>query len=627
VPRRYTPEVVARHVAAMERLRDEALSVERALADDIERAHPAWRASARNLAHYLALRNRDLRDLQRELSALGFSSLGRAEAHTLASIDAVLAALTRIGGGPAEPLLDLPVDFQGGPAQLVEHTRALLGPRPKERATHVMVTMPSEAADDPALVRALVEAGMDCARINAAHDGPEVWERTAAHTRHAALSLGRPCRVLVDVPGPKLRTATFPEGPRVLHLKPVRGLRGEVVAPCRVLAWTEGAAPLEGLPPHDARLPLAGRGLGATQPGDFVSFRDLRGRRRTCGIVAAGPGWRLVHLFDSVWIETGQPVRLLRGDARLFEARVGDLPPVEAPLALRRGDALWVVPESVPAREACDDGPARVGCTLDAVFRDARAGEPIHFDDGKIAGVIRAVVPSGPGAPRLEVEITATAPGGGKLAGDKGINLPRTRFALPALTPYDVEVLGHAARFADLVGMSFVHEPDDVIELEERLEALGRPDMGIVLKIETARAFQNLPRLILTGLRSPPVGVMVARGDLGVELGFERLAEVQEEILWLCEAAHVPVIWATQVLESLAKRGQPSRAEVTDAAMGARAECVMLNKGPYVLEAVRFLDDVLRRMQDHQQKKFSRLRRLSVCGLASEALRALPAGS
>src|SRR6188768_2276003 len=121
--------------------------------------------------------------------------------------------------------------------------------------------------------------------------------------------------------------------------------------------------------------------------------------------------------------------------------------------------------------------------------------------------------------------------------------------------------------------------------------------MGIVLKIETARAFQNLPRLILTGMRSPPVGVMVARGDLGVELGFERLAEIQEEILWLCEAAHIPVIWATQVLEQFVKEGIPSRAEITDAAMSERAECVMLNKGPFLGQAVTILDDVLTWMQ------------------------------
>jgi len=95
-----------------------------------------------------------------------------------------------------------------------------------------------------------------------------------------------------------------------------------------------------------------------------------------------------------------------------------------------------------------------------------------------------------------------------------------------------------------------------------------------------------------------------------VECGFERLAEVQEEILWICEAAHVPVIWATQVLETLAKEGIPSRAEITDAAMGDRAECVMLNKGPHVVSAVRVLDDILGRMQSHQFKKRPMLREL-----------------
>jgi pyruvate kinase len=103
---------------------------------------------------------------------------------------------------------------------------------------------------------------------------------------------------------------------------------------------------------------------------------------------------------------------------------------------------------------------------------------------------------------------------------------------------------------------------------------------------------------------------MIARGDLAIECGWERMAEVQEQILWICEAAHMPVIWATQVLESLAKNGLPSRAEITDAAMGERAECVMLNKGPYILNAVRVLDDILQRMENHQSKKRSMLRHL-----------------
>ena len=138
-----------------------------------------------------------------------------------------------------------------------------------------------------------------------------------------------------------------------------------------------------------------------------------------------------------------------------------------------------------------------------------------------------------------------------------------------------------------------------------------------MLKIENRQAFESLPALLLASLRGSASGVMIARGDLAVELGWERLAEVQEEILWMCEAAHLPVVWATQVLETLAKTGLPSRAEITDAAMAVRAECVMLNKGPHILEAVRVLRDILDRMRDHQMKKRPMLRRLQ---LAVDAL-------
>ena len=100
---------------------------------------------------------------------------------------------------------------------------------------------------------------------------------------------------------------------------------------------------------------------------------------------------------------------------------------------------------------------------------------------------------------------------------------------------------------------------------------------------------------------------MIARGDLAGECGYDRLAELQEEILWLCEAAHLPVIWATQVL---ARPGRPARAEITDVPMGVRAECVMLNKGPYILDAVATLADILDRMTGHHDKRNSLLRPL-----------------
>jgi len=210
------------------------------------------------------------------------------------------------------------------------------------------------------------------------------------------------------------------------------------------------------------------------------------------------------------------------------------------------------------------------------------------------------------------VEVEQAGMTGTKLRSDKGINLPDTQLRTPSLTTDDHANLPFIARHADLVGYSFVRKPSDVEQLQEELRRLGREDMGIILKIETKETFDNLPEIFLTAMRSPHVGVMIARGDLAVEIGFERIAEVQEELLWLCEAAHLPGIWATQVLEKLAKKGQASRAEITDAAMSGRAECVMLNKGPYIVKAVDTLADILTRMQAHQVKRKASLRPLNV---------------
>jgi pyruvate kinase len=99
---------------------------------------------------------------------------------------------------------------------------------------------------------------------------------------------------------------------------------------------------------------------------------------------------------------------------------------------------------------------------------------------------------------------------------------------------------------------------------------------------------------------------------LAVEIGFERMSEIQEEILWICESAHVPVIWATQVLESLNKSGIATRSEVTDAAHAALAECVMINKGSHTLQVIETLKDILMRSGGHHFKKTYSMRSLSI---------------
>lgn len=444
--------------------------------------------SARNLAYYLTLRRRDLRQLQAALRPWGLSSLGRVEAQVIQNLDAVIATLAMLSRAdpenyPPHPQMDA---FTQGARLLEAETVTVFGPAPAHRRVRMMVTLPSEAADDPALVRSMLEHGMNVARINCAHDGPEEWGRMIAHLRAAEVKTGLSCKVAMDLGGPKCRTADL------------------------------------------------------MQPAKH---------------------------------------RVRRGDTVLLTAE----PPVES--------AHY---------------PVQVRCTLPEAFDAVQVGAPVWFDDGKIGFVVREHLPQG-----LLLEVTHTSQKGGKIKADKGINFPGTFLDLSPLTDKDLQDLDFVVPHADIVNYSFVQKADDVRLLQQEMNKRQADHIpALVAKIETAKAVENLPELIITASGQQPFGVMIARGDLAVEIGFERMAEMQEEILWVCEAAHVPVIWATQVLETLAKEGRPSRAEMTDAAMAERAECVMLNKGPYILEAMTILDSVLRRMQAHQSKKVAQLRAL-----------------
>ena len=443
--------------------------------------------SAANLAAYLALRHHDLRPLQQELMPLGLSSLGRLEGRVRANLAAVAAALASLAAAPPRPWPDRQAFFQGQ-ALLDRATDGVFGPSPAARRARILVTCPSEAATDPAVMESIVAAGADAIRINCAHDDADIWSGMIARLRAAERGRGRRLKVLMDLGGPKVRTGSV------------------------------------SLPPNRKRL-RAGDQLLLVRPGGLAN----------------GPG---------------------------FEAECAE------PAALDR----------------------------------LAPGEPVLIDDGKMRGVVERCGPAG-----VVIHLARTPPDGAKLKPEKGLNFPESNLALPALGAQDLADLDFAAAHADLIGYSFVQSGDDVALLQEELRR-RRPDdwqsLGVVAKIETPRAVRNLPEIMVRSAGRQPLAVMIARGDLAVELGFVRLAEMQEEIMWLCEAAHVPVIWATQVLESLIRKGLPSRGEMTDAAMAARAECVMLNKGPYVGEAVQALDSILVRMSEHQSKKTPRLRAL-----------------
>ena len=583
--------------------------VERATPTDdvLDEVHEVHRASVENLAHFVALRSRDLRVLQDDLAALGLSSLGRSEAHVLATIDAVSTALRALEGSPAEHPTEPLTGFSTGPRLLARKAEALLGPEPTGRATRIMVTLPGEAAHQPELIERFAQVGMDVARINCAHDQEDTWRLLAAHVRTAAQRNGREIRILMDLAGPKLRTGPMVPGPAVIRLKPRRDLFGRVLAPARAfLVAIDDTAERAGQMPT---IPVPRPFLDALRPGTTVRLRDARDSGRTL-VVVDGPdalGAVMVETMRTTYLTEGL---VLAGDHPVVpEGAIGPVPPTPGFVVLAIDDRVSLVGAGVPG-EMLAPGWARVGCTLPAAVLALRPGHRVYFDDGTFGGVVEHLDVPDAGPAVASVVITQAPPGGGKLRAEKGINLPDTDVPVAALTAKDLVDLDTVIELADMVALSFVRHPDDVALLLTALGAAGDAHLGIVLKIETVQGFRALPDLLHIAMRRERVGVMIARGDLAVEAGYERLAEVQEEILWLCEAAHLPVIWATEVLDRLARTGRPSRSEITDAAMSERAECVMLNKGPHVVEAILTLDNILHRMSEHQHKKRPLLRPL-----------------
>lgn len=444
---------------------------------------PEFHGSARNLADYLAFRRGDLAPFQPRLTALGLSSMSRAEAHVRPSLDAVLAALALIGEETSaqERVIDFPPTeiFAAGPARLKARRDALFGAC-GENGTRIMVTLPAQAVETD-LTPQIIAAGADCLRIDCGVDTPEIWEALAAE------AAGR--KIQFDLVGPEIRILDVQiDAPR-LH-----------------------------------------------QGGLFYISKSLT---------------------------VGKARRKLRA------------------------------PE--------------VTLTHREVFASLTAGAEIRIENGKLRALVVEVEDD-----RVLCEVQMLRPKGMRLKPGRRVTLPRADLEIPAVTQHDLEALPIAMRHADIIGFGFVQTRDDVGTLIKAMEieakVINRADLpAIMLRIETPKALQNLPELIVAAGGRVPVGVMIARADLADEFGFERLSEIQDELLWLCDAAEVPVVWAPQVLEGMLGDGLVLQSETADAALGQRAECVMLEKGPHILGTVKYLRALLTRLDRYQTKHSPRL--------------------
>ena len=179
--------------------------------------------------------------------------------------------------------------------------------------------------------------------------------------------------------------------------------------------------------------------------------------------------------------------------------------------------------------------PAVISCTYPEALDQVKVGHRIFIDDGKIEAVVRLSNDD-----YLELEIISPKGTIARIKSNKGINFPDSSLKMPALTSDDIRNLGFVVAHADMVGLSFVHRPEDLYDLREILSKLGRPNLGIVAKIETADSIHNLAKILIAGLELPKFAILIARGDLVVEVGFENLAFVQEDILCSCESSTYP---------------------------------------------------------------------------------------
>lgn len=626
-------------------------------------------ASLDNLLAYLALRRHNLEDLQMELAEKGLSSLGRLEGQVLVTIEQVLKHFKQQSHFDTrnETFSGLKkINHQESRNVTTKRSRLLLGRPRKGRSTRIMVTLDLESIHQPHMLEELLVHGMDIARINCAHDTPREWKMLIDAIRHAeerliqrGQGIGRRCRIVMDLAGPKIRTSSTGVEirplkiavPKDIHGRTVRMIEGFLDSEAR---FTEKIS-LTGVPPSFViSIKKGSEELPNLDIGERLSFYDSRGRHRTLTILERiSPKRVKIGLERTAYIQEGivlysqkykensntdprnrkkdrthsafdttgglvgpnlNPVQDESHNSHINEQNgmdinslliIGCVSPQPTDVLVKAGDTVLLRKKkailgsySFQFSKYIKHIAGEISCNLPEVLNSVEVGHRVYIDDGKISAIIRSATEE-----HFELEIMSPSDTTTKIKPEKGLNFPDSNLNMPALTSKDIDNLEFVVNNATAVGLSFVHSSNDIMMLHKALLNIEKADFGIIAKIETSAAIKNLAKILLAGLDLPNFGILIARGDLAVEMGFENLPAIQEDILCMCEAAHIPVILATQVLETMAKSGLPTRAEMIDAAFGQRAECVMLNKGKHILEAVKMLSLILGSEEKRHLKK------------------------
>lgn len=574
----------------------EEVSALRSFAADIEPQNDGCinQKSLTNMRHYLKLRQKDNTSLQEELSKMGLSSLGRSQPHILYSLDLIIEILSKcqnINYSKTRYYEALSIDEA---EEIAAMRAAIFGgeSKPKKRSdTKIMLTLPSEAATNPTMIEEFASAGVGIFRINTAHDGPDEWRIMADKiiSLNQNLHPQNMLKIYVDLAGPKIRTGQIKKVKAELKLEPQNK-----VYLTKKLADSEETFVKA---PSDAyKLEVDEEFYKKAKKEKELFITTTEDKYKTLTVVSIEKGFIVCELGKKIKVNENTLI-CVEGKKKSFSSKILNLPDVTQTIKLFDEDMLFLSLEEIEGREKIVDEtgktiePAAIHCTQKEFVIDAKVGDKVYIDDGKIGLIVKEKRGDG-----LLCQVVNVKVGGEILKEEKGVNFPDSQTSVDAITKEDIKNLEFIVPFADIIGISFAQNANDIEALRELLKAKNKEHLAIVAKIETKTAVKNLPFILEALMFHKFSAIMLARGDLAIEVEFENMSFLQEEILDLCEAAHTPVIFATQVLENQMKNNLPSRAEITDAAFAQRADCVMLNKGAFALNTIKKLEFILGRM-------------------------------
>lgn len=567
--------------------------------ESVDMNHPHYK-SLLNLKQYLALRSKDRTKVQEKLFLLSLSSLGRSYAHVAGSVETLYEQLnSSLYGHSTTPqdINSLPhLNIQEAIELASKNSTRMFGGKVSSKlskqTTAIMVTLPSNAADDDGkLIYELAHAGVNAFRINTAHDDALTWKGMADVI--AKINIPREennkIKIFVDLGGPKIRTGSI----RKLEIPVVMGsnkVQKELLIyhskEINTVAETTDEVTQKKEPAH---IVINNKFFKRLKEGTVFRVVDVNEKKVLITVSQINGTYAKAYIDKKVYLDKSS--RLYK---KKHEGFILNIEMQVEPIRLFKGDILNITEEDIPGHAAIYDDKtnsvdyALISCSFNGIAEHIDIGEKIYIDDGKIGLVVIEKKDK-----LITCKVILAKGNGTVLKEEKGINFPDSHVKTAALTDTDRINALSVMDFVDTLSLSFCQTAEDVRDLQNLLRENNRTDIGIVTKIETKQAVVNMPEILEELLNWEKSGVMIARGDLAIEVGFQNMAHIQEALLDICDAAHMPVIWATQVLESQMKTNLPSRAEITDAAMSGRADCVMLNKGAFATDTIGVLIHIL----------------------------------